>query len=398
MTTISSIIDLNSPKPLEDKEFDAAIKKFSTYTGLKPMIAMIDNIDEKYKYLYDIPTFLGIEVEVEGVNYKAVLPKFWEGKQDGSLRGPQEERAEFTTIPLRPRQALIATAILWPIMKELGKPSFSWRTSVHDHINVMDLREEEFKSLMVLSALFEPLLFNYVGGSRAQSVFCVPITESCSHQLLGGYLRGKIGFRKLVLEKWYKYSSVNMARLLDRPSEPRLGTVEFRHMGGTANVNVVLRWHAIILCLFKAAIAINLPTLKALVLEMDSLAKYRALMDMVFPPSLSEHMGTITFQSIGETISKVKEFFVNPPKLEPVKPKSALAAYAAHLYKKKPERKKAPPKKSLEDVQLGHLASFFNGIVEQPIQQVTVSFTQDSTNWNAAAVPPTFTFISTSEE
>lgn len=359
MTTVSSIIGKTSPKALDDKDFLKAINKFSSYTGLKTTTSMIDNIDDKYKYLYDIPTFLGIEVEVEGINYKAVLPKFWEGKMDGSLRGPQEERAEFCTLPLTPRQSLIATSFLWTMMKELGKPSFSWRTSVHDHLNVIDLKETEVKALMTLSALFEPLLFGYVGASRAQSVFCVPITESYSHQLLSNYIHGRVGLKKLAQEDWYKYSSVNMARLFDRPSEPSLGTIEFRHMGGTSNVNTILRWHSIVLQLFKASIAMPLPAVKDAVLGINNIARYRDLVYSVFTSDVAEYLDVTDFQSLlNGPIAKVKELFITSPKLEPTKAKSALAMYAIHLNKKSPKRKKAPPKKFHE----GAAAEAFAGL------------------------------------
>jgi hypothetical protein len=386
--TIATLIHKTSPKALADKDFDKLLVNYLTYTGIKLSPGFVGSVEKKYKHLFDIPTFLGIEVEVEGINHKAVVPKFWDGKLDGSLRGPQEERTEFCTIPLTPRQAMVASAVLWNIMKDLGTPSFSWRTSVHDHLNVIDLKESELKSLMVLSSLFEPSLFHYVGKERAQSVFCVPLTESVSHYQLWQYLNGKRGLKALAAEDWYKYSSVNMARLIDRPHEPGIGTIEFRHMGGTGNINTVLRWHSILLQLFKASIAIPYSTVREYVLEISTSKHYRDLLYHIFDDDAAQHLEMDNFPNLySGPIAKVKELFVPPKKQEPVKPKSALAAYASHIYKQQEKKRKKVPGKKFVSPLSGVTATATHILQEQAVSPfITVNL--NGIVWNTSVAPP----------
>jgi hypothetical protein len=277
----------------------------------------------------------------------------------------------------------------------LGKPSFSWRTSVHDHLNVIDLKETELKSLMVLSSLFEPSLFHYVGQERAQSVFCVPLTESISHYFLWQYLHGKRSLKMLAQEDWYKYSSVNMARLVDRGvHEPGIGTIEFRHMGGTGNINTVLRWHSIILQLFRAAIAIPYPTVRDHVLGISTATHYRDLLHHIFKDDVASYLEIDDFKGLySGPIAKVKELFVLPKKQEPVRAKSALAAYANHMYKTQGQkRKKVPGKKSLSNMTFSHemLAAALEvqevAVAASP-EILTWSVTDSQINWNTSTGP-----------
>ena len=117
--TISKITGIEIPIPLSDENFTKTIKKYSKYSQIfqKKDLATL----EKYKEVFEVPTFVGIEVEVEGLSPKIPLPSFWNGKEDNSLR----KGAEFYSAPLTPRQAFFATSFLYSTLGKLTnkKPS-----------------------------------------------------------------------------------------------------------------------------------------------------------------------------------------------------------------------------------------------------------------------------------
>jgi hypothetical protein len=144
-------------------------------------------------------------------------------------------------------------------------------------------------------------------------------------------------------------------------------------MGGTGNINTVLRWHSIILQLFRASIAIPYPTVKDHVLGINTAKHYRDLIHHVFNEDVASYLEVDDFKGIcSSPIAKVKELFVLPKKQEPVKPKSALAAYANHIYKKQGLRgKKVSGKKFPSSL----------SATAVHIQQQTVSI---PTNWDVS--------------
>lgn len=343
---ISKITLLESPKSISDKEFIHCLAKWSKYTKLDTTINM-KGLDEKFKHVYDVPTLVGIEVEVEGVKSGIPLPDFWRGKEDGSLRGAS---AEFFSIPLTPRQAFYATSLLYSAMKKLSNrgPDFSWRTSIQDHLNLLDLKEENLKVLLILSIIMERFMFEFVGGKRNQSVFCVPLTESLSINHLAAYIQGRMTLPVLVAE-WQKYSSVNLKRLFPLDGVPGIGTIEFRHLGGTKNLPLVLGWHSLLLQLFRASTKVSLDQLYEIVIGgLPSSKAYADFVASVFSPEIVSQFKEEDLPILmSSPISKTKELFIKTPKSEGVKLRSSLAAYATYVHKKSKKKTSEMKKKTL---------------------------------------------------
>lgn len=165
---------------------------------------------------------IGIEVEVENARYNPI-PEYWTIAGDGSLRNNGVEMIS------RPIEASSASAALFALMKQgLDKTcSFTPRTSVHVHLNVQDLEVDKLTNILLLYTLFERSFFRFVGRRRHQNPYCVPLINTA-------LLRT---WQALAIKtKWEKYTALNYAPV------QKQGTIEFRHMHGTFDVQKLSIW------------------------------------------------------------------------------------------------------------------------------------------------------------
>jgi len=220
------------------------------------------------------PTALiGIEIELENITRKVNLEYYWTSKDDGSLRN---YGAEFVSIPLRGYQIPYALTYLNKAIHEYNKPDFSTRTSVHIHLNVRDMPEEQIKVLILLYALFERHFFNFAGTKRETSVFCVPLYRT---QQLDGILNWSMDD---LSSKWHKYSAINCGTVTGNHDVPRFGTIEFRHLYGTLDETIILDWINQIMLLREASHQIKLNELLATIRTMNTTSAYAAMYKNVF--------------------------------------------------------------------------------------------------------------------
>jgi hypothetical protein len=168
----------------------------------------------------------GLECEIESVkggpndlgNFKVV--------PDGSLRN---HGAEYVTAFPQARKRLIDDFTTLHKSLKLGEEPFSERTSTHVHINVSSMQVEHARQMVLLYALFEEFFFCMVKPNRRDNIHCVPLTET---PLPGHYHKQ---FTNMV-PSWSKYTALNLGRVRD------LGTMEFRHMHGTNDVELMNIW------------------------------------------------------------------------------------------------------------------------------------------------------------
>jgi len=190
---------------------------------------------------------VGIEVEVEGIReYRDTFFKRWRiDENEGSL----VNGIEFISEPVW------GTAIT-DTLEELADffaihpPYISFRTSVHVHLNVLDLTPKQLKRMIELYLVYEPALFRlHDKWDRGNCIFCVPAHQSVViQQGYSGLFRDlDKGGVNAAYSPW-KYSALNTNCLRT------LGTLEFRHMGGTDDMNEVSNWIDVLLQLKVAAI------------------------------------------------------------------------------------------------------------------------------------------------
>lgn len=170
----------------------------------------------------------GVEYEIEALQDIGSLTGNKYGfmvETDHSLRNNGHE---FKTGPLGIDNVLESFQFLHKSIV-LGKNPFSERTSIHVHVNVGDLTQDQAKNLVLTYAMLEPLFFRFAGEARQNNIFCVPL----HYTLLPAYYSSSF---PTMVSKWHKYTAFNILPVKS------LGTFEFRHLGGTGDFNRFATW------------------------------------------------------------------------------------------------------------------------------------------------------------
>lgn len=235
-------------------------------------------------HVADDRTFVGIEVEVEGITrvFEKIKP-FWTTKEDGSLRN---NGLELVSLPIRGRAIPAALEILSRELRDVNpKHDFSERTSVHVHVNVRDISVEALFNYLLTYLVFETaiykVVFDFCGKKRDENIFCVPIQESGDFMGLRSALdyleRGRNQDALSHLHHgWKKYSGLNLVPVTT------FGTVEFRHMGGTSNSKRLLSWINILLSMKEFACGVSYDTLTNRIMELNTNSLYESFTKEVF--------------------------------------------------------------------------------------------------------------------
>lgn len=215
---------------------------------------------------------VGIEIEVENIRTPAVLSPHWTAKDDGSLRN---HGMEYVSVPLQVKQIQPALSALYASLKLQNQPDFSNRTSTHIHLNCRDLTQDQVWVMVMLYAIFEKHFYGFAGAKRLNSIFCVPLYR-CN--ILNNINDVVYAFSP----NWHKYSGLNILPLIDNNSVRGYGTIEFRHLYGTADQTLILEWIDQILCLRKACLEIKKEDLIEQIKTMNTTSDYLALFYRVF--------------------------------------------------------------------------------------------------------------------
>lgn len=222
-------------------------------------------------------TFVGIEVELEGIKTKEIttIPSSFKMEPDGSLK---LNGMEFISVPIR---FIYLEEELKRLFGAVKNPTISSRCSIHVHLNARDFSEEELYRFMILYLIFERSLFRF-SGSRNENIFCHPVYSYL------GKLKDEINKLKTVgniaYVLWNKYIALNLCPLWggDGGASRKIGTIEFRHMAGTTDVERIIHWINLIVSLKISAKKFKLPKITELVSNMTEEAHYHWLAEQVF--------------------------------------------------------------------------------------------------------------------
>ncbi len=209
----------------------------------------------------------GIEVECEGVEEGLTEPnpEYWQGKEDDSLRG---NGYEFITWQgMRISHCGYALENLMAVANERGW-KVSDRTSIHVHLNALNLTMDQLNGLIILYTVCEQALFNYAAAHRAHNIFCVPFE---SH-LFG---RNYESMEQLIHES-HKYSSLNLKSVYTH------GTVEFRHMETAYEVEPVWNWVMLLGLLHRYATITPLAQIRDQVCKLKIMSEYDTFLKRIF--------------------------------------------------------------------------------------------------------------------
>ena len=317
-----------TPTPASYEEYVAALGMNRKKSGIEPMkdpsiIAKLFNHDSVtsgndmiYKKALDeyikkelpnasfapmeLPNCLiGVEVEVEGLpkeGFSAVNSGAynWVYKEDGSLRSTNDTMpAEYVTPPIRAKYLEAHLIQLRnTLMTKAPKHKFSERTSIHVHVDIRNLTTEQLLTMIIVYMVVERILFKYIeqkGIKREDSIFCVPINDiNMSGKSSGGGLdlasvmqnlpKGYNQVIKYLVDSWNnrKYTGFNLGPV------PNLGTVEFRGMSGNIDVDYLVGWVNLLLCLKRYATEKSFDDVISIIKALNTTSKYGQFLESVF--------------------------------------------------------------------------------------------------------------------
>lgn len=185
---------------------------------------------------------IGMEIEVEGQNLPNEIPYYWKVEKDGSLRG---ESAEY--ILKKPYSVPGVIKALDTLDKCLAesKLEFSHRCSVHVHLNVLDMSRNELINFLYLSYLFDRTLCRIGAREITGNRFCLPIADAEGSVYMFEKLCKTLNRIPIPELGQAKYAAINIVPV------SKYGSVEFRMMRGTADVEVLRPWVELLVRLYK---------------------------------------------------------------------------------------------------------------------------------------------------
>lgn len=174
----------------------------------------------------------GIEIEVENC-ILATIPAgaltYWTTVGDSSLK---ENGVEFVSRILHLHEVKEALNQVYNKVPFLlnKEATFGPRTSIHIHSDVTWMEDlTQLSPLIFMYLLCEDLMYKFVEPHRRKNIFCVKTKET-------KYLRRQLVAQSLNLEGLFKYAGFNLRSLFDH------GTVEFRMLEGTYDIQKILTW------------------------------------------------------------------------------------------------------------------------------------------------------------
>lgn len=243
----------------------------------------------------------GLELEIENCSPDWTTTGF-QSTEDGSLRN---DGWEFISRPMT------YSNIAWCLQNffDRNKPSdhnYSERTSIHVHTNVQNLNLGQLASLMMLYQVFEPVLFNFIGGDRDKNIFCVPWSET----QMGYTSISRIKDEDFsTVRGWEKYTALNLLPIQE------IGTVEWRHMYGNCNLDFILTWLRLIGHMFRVATTMDQDEVERMLVNLNSTSQYRGAIERVFEDEARWLMPPGVDLMLEESVINLKEALTKMPNM-----------------------------------------------------------------------------------
>jgi hypothetical protein len=192
---------------------------------------------------------VGIELEVIGSGLPSAFQKTtaWQQKVDGSVKVRKGEVA-FEYVMKQPvgRVKFIST------VKELLEEFQAVKAKVaegrisnsnHVHINAQQLTLQQVYTWLSVYFIFEELLCRWAGEDRVSNLFCLRARDAEGLILMLRKAASEDAFSGFTQAKQYRYSAVNVTSL------SKFGSLEFRALRGTCDVEVIENWVNTLLCI-----------------------------------------------------------------------------------------------------------------------------------------------------
>jgi len=197
---------------------------------------------------------LGLEIEMEGIPLPPSVDG-WNYVPDGSLREGGVEYVLSKPESLEDTKRLISE--LTEALLDNGKnPVFSFRTSVHVHVNCMRMTYHQILNYILLYYLLEQGLTEYCGEGRKANRFCLRLFDAegivFNAEQLFRTSRPQRAIASLSVDA-SKYAALNLSSLRT------FGSLEFRSMRGTLDTNVLFPWLETLLHMREYSLKFKVP-------------------------------------------------------------------------------------------------------------------------------------------
>ena len=220
---------------------------------------------------------LGVEIEVERAQNDSVgilNPYIVTTTEDGSLRN---NGLEYVTGAIPAKFIYAALENIYSHISD--KADFSPRTSIHVHVDARDLSYNQITALSLVYIAVERSLYRWIGRNRYKSIFCVPLQETV---LPIKFLRGLASGKPFQNFNWMKYTGYNLLPLIKQ------GTIEFRHLHGTRDLNRIYTWIDLILHMFNYVINSPYELIEQRITNLNSNSEYYSFLVEVFGHNLAQ--------------------------------------------------------------------------------------------------------------
>ena len=218
---------------------------------------------------------MGMEIETEncklsGGFYEGVIQRLsWRTTTDGSLRG---NAFEFISNPME-MQHLIPSLHEFFTVTGFTEENYTDRCSIHVHVNCTDLSVDQLSAIALVYSIFEESMFDFVGNYRDTNIYCIPWNQCrFNTKLITNMQRHLLAVPK----GWQKYTAVNLIPL------QTLGTLEFRHMHGTADIQKITQWLNMVGCLFQYATVVPFKEVFGMISSINNVSNYEQFFHQVF--------------------------------------------------------------------------------------------------------------------
>lgn len=165
-------------------------------------------------------------------------------------------------------------------------------TSVHVHLNVLNMTMTQLVNFVVLYSLFENLLIEFSGPTRRSNLFALPL-RTCD-KTLSGFIRAVVAFNAGACDAFpyseneWKYSAINFCPIMKH------GSIEIRSFRGTTDVNEIGSWIRILKKLYDISM-ISRPDY-----WLDRIRRDRM---QLFRDVFGEYADVLSYPNIGEMIN-----------------------------------------------------------------------------------------------
>jgi hypothetical protein len=271
------------------------------YLGLKP-----PKVFNKVKHQAgsDPSLLYGVELEIEGLHNegRSYCVAGMQDHEDGSLRN---NGREFVTSPMNFAN-LEVTLNEFFAKNKFSSDNYSERCSVHVHANCQDMTLNQVRLVVSVYQVLEKVLFNFIKDGRDENIFCVPISET----IIGSQIMSSAEeLFATANRKWRKYTALNLLPIYS------YGTIEFRHMAGTSDVNRILQWCDIIGSMFKYAKENKYDDVINHIKGLNTSSAYGTFMQSIFPGYLYDRLAVGNFREfLEEGVINMKYMLIAKPK------------------------------------------------------------------------------------